>query len=153
MTPAQCTDLLCSKIRCSIMEEDGSIGKIPLTTVKHSFFGPVLLLLRGELNFVSETTLFNQAECLWRTSSGCVRHCGQVICWFTHFVVSYRESHLRTFCRQVHQCAKIGGRGVKILRAPVGFYAMFIWTLLGRALNACQDVLGHLFGEKLSQFK
>ena len=33
------------------------------------------------------------------------------ICWFTRFIVKRRESKLRTFCRQFHQCAKIGGRG------------------------------------------
>ena len=31
------------------------------------------------------------------------------ICWFTRFVVNCCESNLRTFCRQIHQCAKIGG--------------------------------------------
>ena len=29
------------------------------------------------------------------------------------FFIDCRESHLRTFCRQIHQCAKIGGWGVK----------------------------------------
>ena len=44
----------------------------------------------------------------------------------THFVVNFRESNLHTFGRQIHQFAKIGGRGIqanfgnaKILRAPV----------------------------------
>ena len=31
------------------------------------------------------------------------------ICWFTRFVVNCCELNLRTFCRQIHQCAKIGG--------------------------------------------
>ena len=40
--------------------------------------------------------------------------------------IDFRESHLHTFCRQIHQGAKIGGLGsqanidnVKILRAPI----------------------------------
>ena len=36
------------------------------------------------------------------------------ICWFTRFVVNCRESNLRTFCREIHQCAKIGGRGGQV---------------------------------------
>ena len=30
---------------------------------------------------------------------------------YVRFVINCCESHLRTFCRQIHQSAKIGGRG------------------------------------------
>ena len=38
--------------------------------------------------------------------------------------IDCRKSHLHTFCRQIHQCARIGGRGAnlenaRILEAPV----------------------------------
>ena len=45
---------------------------------------------------------------------------------YVGFVINCCESHLRTFCRQIHQSAKIGGRGgranlgnARILRAFV----------------------------------
>ena len=38
--------------------------------------------------------------------------------------IDCRESHLSTFCRQIHQCANIGGRGggVKPILAMPGFW-------------------------------
>ena len=54
------------------------------------------------------------------------------ICWFTRFVVNCRESNLRTFCREIHQSAKIGGRGgeVKPILAMPGFWELFVWQPL-----------------------
>ena len=44
------------------------------------------------------------------------------------FVVNCRESNLRTFCREIHQCAKIGGRGggVKPILAMPGFSRLLL---------------------------
>ena len=37
---------------------------------------------------------------------------------YVRFVINCCESHLRTFCRQIHQSAKIGGRGGWVLLQP-----------------------------------
>ena len=47
------------------------------------------------------------------------------ICWFTRFVVNCRESNLRTFCREIHQSAKIGGRGGREGQANLGNARIF----------------------------
>ena len=48
------------------------------------------------------------------------------ICWSTRFVVNCRESHLRTFWRQIHQCAKGGGRGIKPILAMPRFWGRLL---------------------------
>ena len=44
----------------------------------------------------------------------------------TRFVNSCRELHLRAFCREIHQSAKIGGRGVKPILAMPGFSRLLL---------------------------
>ena len=49
------------------------------------------------------------------------------MCWFTRFVVNCRETHSRAFCREIHQSAKIGGRGgVKPILAMPGFSRLLL---------------------------
>ena len=70
------------------------------------------------------------------------------ICWFTHFVVNYCKSHLRTFCRQIHQnakmcqnCqnAKIGGGIRPILAMPRFWQRLFLNPLPSENVYNEQD--------------
>ena len=45
---------------------------------------------------------------------------------YVRFVINCCESHLRTFCRQIHQSAKIGGRGVEPILAMPGFWELLL---------------------------
>ena len=38
---------------------------------------------------------------------------------YVRFVINCCESHLRTFCRQIHQSAKIGGRGGRAILSDI----------------------------------
>ena len=63
------------------------------------------------------------------------------------FVVNFRESNLRTFCREIHQSAKIGGHGggVKPILAMPGFSRLLLQPPLPKGVQYHNKTYGLIY--------